>query len=302
MLAFASPAAAQNTYHTPQGVQAHPTTWVASRPDALTFDAVRAVQAAPATREMFDSISVSTVPAYATAVAGYTAGFWPTYLPLVQAFPQAEHISIAISARYHADCLDVEPGDAAPSQAAAWIRADIAAGFKKPCVYSSYWEYLHQVFPDIAANGIPRSAYWAWDANYTFVQHLDAGFDATQWTDRALGRNLDESTVTLAFLGAAPAPDPAPVNHHYAWFVAGPFPSKWGNLNERLVVERYDGARAHPAKYAGYLKNVLEPELVFLAARDAKVAGAGTAHPTWGQFHRGWRFQQLIHRAQGKLV
>lgn len=158
------------------------------------------------TAVQWDTITLSTIPANPFATAGYTSGFWPTYLPLRRAYPKAHTISIAINASNHADCLDVEPGDASPSQAAGWVKADIKAGFKKPCVYSSYWEFVNQVRPDLAAAGISRSSIFEWDADYTYTAHIDAGFDATQWTDRALGRNLDESTVTLAFLSIAQPP------------------------------------------------------------------------------------------------
>lgn len=167
---------------------------------------------------MYDSIDVSTVPAGAKVVAGYTAGYWPTYLGLVKAFPHAVHISIAISARFRADCLDVEPGDAVPSEVVAWIKADRAAGFARPCVYSSLWEFRSQIIPLIVAAHIPRSSIVEWDADYTYVAHIDAGFDGTQYTDRALGRNLDASLVTPALVsvgdGRVVAPKPKPVRPH----------------------------------------------------------------------------------------
>lgn len=157
-------------------------------------------------RVMYDSIEVGTVPSNPFAQAGYTSGSWPTYEPLRQAWPNAHTISIAVNASHHADCLDVEPGDASPSEAAAWVRSDIAAGFKKPCLYSSLSPWNTDLFPDLARAGIARSTYFAWDADYTFVAHLDAGFDATQYTDSCLGRNLDCSLVTLPFLTIAQPP------------------------------------------------------------------------------------------------
>lgn len=203
---LASPAAAQNVYHTALGVSAHPASW-----EQLSFTAD--VASASDTVAMFDSVDVATVPADAPAVAGYTAGRWPTYGSLVAKFPKAAHISIAIGARYHADCLDVEPGDAVPSEVPAWVRADIAAGFHKPCVYSSTSEFASQIRPLLAAAGISRSQVWEWAAHYTYVPHIEPGFDATQWTDRALGRNLDESMVTRAFYSYF-APNAVPTRVH----------------------------------------------------------------------------------------
>lgn len=72
------------------------------------------------------------------------------------------------------------------------------------------------------------------------------------------------------FVNATPKPAPQP--NRFALFVDGRFPSPWGDLSERLVVERYFGAYEHRAKYRGYLRGLLAAELGWLAARDAYVA------------------------------
>jgi hypothetical protein len=167
-------------------------------------------------REMFDSVVVSTVPANPSAVAGYLSGNWPTFGPLVRAFPRAYHVPVAIRAlpvypslAGRMVCLDVEPGDATPSEAGAWVRGEIHIGVK-PCVYSNL-STMPAVRGSITAAGVARSSYFLWVADWTFHPGLIAGFDAVQWTDHALGRNLDESTVSLAFLGIHPAPKPKPL-------------------------------------------------------------------------------------------
>lgn len=93
---------------------------------------------------------------------------------------------------------------------------------------------------------------------------------------------------------------PPGVLHHYSRFASGRFSSRWGVLNERSVVEHYDGARQHPAKYKTYLRK-LEAELKYLADRDWAVAHHQLVHgkPSWGLYHRGWRFQQLSKRSKG---
>ena len=190
----------------------HPGGW-GSTPPGVTLPAPL-LQAVPSAT-MYDSILLSTVPSHPFAAAGYTSGNWPTYLPMRSAWPTAHVVSIAINTSHHADCLDVEPGDASPSQAGPWARADIAAGFKRPCLYSDLSE-MPAVKASLAAAGLARSQYFLWLAWYRYVPGLIAGYDAVQWTDRALGRNLDESTVTLNFLTiaqppyVAPKPRPAP--------------------------------------------------------------------------------------------
>lgn len=204
----------QQAYATPYGPSAHPPGFALPSP-GLAPKASGVLTGAP-TAAMFDTITLSSMPSASAvrAAAGYTAGHWPTYLPLVHAFPHAKVISIAVGAGFHAMCLDIEPGDAVPSQAPGWYRAVKADGgipkvAGKPCLYSSLSEFLTQVIPTMNSAGISRSSYWGWDADYTFIPHIDLGFDATQWTDHALGRNLDQSMATYAFLGLS-LPTPAP--------------------------------------------------------------------------------------------
>lgn len=201
----------QRAYKTPYGPAAHsPTFGLPPTSARLTLP----LATAQPTVEMRDSVAVSAIPSGTRAVAGYTSGFWPTYSGLVRAFPRAYHVSIAISVAHHADCLDVEPGDASPSQSGAWVRADIAAGFKRPCVYANL-----ATMPAVKASlaGMARSQYLLWDADWTFRPHLDAGYDATQWTDHGpQGQNYDESTASYGFLRIPVAhPTVLPVCYHH---------------------------------------------------------------------------------------
>jgi hypothetical protein len=157
---------------------------------------------------MFDSVDVSQLPADAAAVAGYTAGSWPTYPTLLKSFPHAHVLSIAIGSGYDADCLDVEPGDATPAVAAAWVKRQLLRGVKRPVVYTSV-SGMDSLLATLAAAGIKRSQVRVWTAHYTFSAHLcgprscgqlrSTTADATQWTDKALGRNLDESLLAPGF-------------------------------------------------------------------------------------------------------
>src|SRR5439155_3038296 len=133
----------------PPPASAHPSGW--GFPHAPPT-----AQLAPpvASATMYDSITLATIPPNPFAIAGYTSGHWPTYLPMRNRWPASHTVSIAVSARYHADCLDVEPGDAVPAQVPQWIWADKAAGFQKPCVYSSWYEFVHEIRPILQRSGI----------------------------------------------------------------------------------------------------------------------------------------------------
>jgi hypothetical protein len=175
------------------------------------------------------------------------------------------------------------------------------------------------VLAALARAGIDRSQVRLWTAHYTGHAHLctaTCGFgfrwtaDATQWTDRALGRNLDESVCTDSFFGPPPSP---PDPHHYASYPQGPF--AWRNpatghvegLNERAIVQEYDHRRVHPQMNAQRLSE-LHAYLTFLRKRVWYVAhydvqtGVRRAEPDWGSYHRGWRWQMLLKRSRGERV
>jgi hypothetical protein len=166
---------------------------------------IAAAAAAQRPTIMFDSVTVGNMPASAPAVAGYTSGLFPTWPHLAALFPHARRLSIAVSSAHDAECLDVEPGDATPAVAAGWVKRQQARGIKRPVIYASR-DNMPAVLAALQAAGIPRSAVRLWSAHYTFHEHIcspacGARFtaDATQWTDKAIGRSLDQSKVDPSF-------------------------------------------------------------------------------------------------------
>ena len=155
---------------------------------------------------MYDSIDIRQIPPDAQAVAGYVGGNWPTYASLAADWPFAKKLSIAVNSRQNAECLDVEAGDARPDQAAAWVKRQQKRGVKRPVVYCSVSQ-APLLLRTLSKAGVFRADIRLWTAHYTFKPHLcssscgygDLKADATQWTDKALGRNLDASLVTPTF-------------------------------------------------------------------------------------------------------
>lgn len=163
------------------------------------------------TAEMFDSIDPRQIPAGQDA-AGYVDGRWPTFTAL----HGPSNLSIAVFAADDADTLDVEAGDATNSQAPGWVKRELGLGHWRPCVYTSA-SNVRALLAALAAAGISRSQIRLWTAHYTYRPHLcgpacglPAGVtaDATQWTDRSGGRNLDESTIADDFF-SVPTPEVA---------------------------------------------------------------------------------------------
>lgn len=156
---------------------------------------------------MYDSVNVGQIPADAAAVAGYVNGHWPTFSTLVRTHPNAKRVSIAVSVFADAQVLDVERGDATPDEAPGWVKLQKQRGEKRPGVYAAVSE-AQTVIDELARHGIKRDQYRLWTAHYTDVPHLCTpkcgnGFrdraDATQYTDKALGRNLDASLCSPGF-------------------------------------------------------------------------------------------------------
>jgi len=163
---------------------------------------------APTLLAMFDDVNVKLIPKSAPAVAGYVGGNWPTFKRLPKLFPHAHLLSIAVTAAEDAMCLDVETGDATPDQAPAWVRRQHGRGVKRPVVYTSA-SLLQGLVNLLAEHGLKHGRdYLLWSAHYTFHPHLCSsvcGFgirvtaDATQWTDHAFGRSLDQSLCSPGF-------------------------------------------------------------------------------------------------------
>jgi hypothetical protein len=156
---------------------------------------------------MYDSVNVSQIPLSAAAVAGYVGGNWPTFSKLQALFPHAHKLSIAVNVNEDADCLDIEAGDAAIDQAPAWVKRQFARGVKRPVLYTSV-DNVPALIHVLGQAGIFLTQVRIWTAHYTYKSHRCTevccggpkfAADATQWTDKALGRNLDASTCSPDF-------------------------------------------------------------------------------------------------------
>jgi hypothetical protein len=166
---------------------------------------------------MYDTVTNSLYPKDAQAVAGYVngeIGDQPNYQWLVRNFPQAQHLSIALSAGTDADCLDIENGAASPADAAAWYARQVARGITRPCFYASADLMQSDILPIIKASGFSRGGVRLWSAHYGRGEHIcgpvtcglmSSSADGTQWTSLALGLNLDQSLLKTNFFVMPPA-------------------------------------------------------------------------------------------------
>lgn len=160
------------------------------------------------TMYMFDDVNVSLMPTNAEAYAGYVDGRFANFTTLARMFPHAHLLSITVFGN-KAECADVETGDMTNASVYEWFKAMQKAGVWRPCIYTSA-SNMKAMQETMKANGFPRSSYRLWSAHYNGQAHFCApntcGYgldqaDATQFTDRALGRSLDESIVADDFFG-----------------------------------------------------------------------------------------------------
>lgn len=200
--------------------------------------------------KMLDSVDVAHLPDGADAYAGDTSGKWPTWVALSKRFHGKAHlVSIAIDATEHALCLDVETGDALPSQVPAWVKTEHARNVRRPIVYASA-SAMHDIVARLKAAGIGRDQVRLWSAHYGIGKHIcgpnvsGCGFpaaDATQWTDKAAGVGGSQIDETLCgdgfFFVPHPPPPPAPVE---GYVVAPGFTG--GALTGRAVTS-HDGGK-----------------------------------------------------------
>lgn len=269
---------------------------------------------------MYDDVTVGLIPAGAQAVAGYVDGRYANLTALRKAHPNAKVLEVCVSASHDPDlhasaALDVENGDATNAQAPAWVQRQLSRGLYKPTVYTSV-SNVSALIGTLTANGVPRDKYRVWSAHYTYNPHVcssacwpelgSIAVDATQWTDKALGKSLDESLCSSDFFELAPPAPPAPVDpHHYEWFDDKHRTLKGVKLVERNAVKHYDALRPHPIKYrkavAEYKMHcqLAANRIAHLVISEAEKSGKPR---DWKPYRRGWRYQQLIKRANGKKI
>jgi hypothetical protein len=165
---------------------------------------------------MYDTAQNNQFPPGAAAYAAYVdggIGDQPNYAYIVNTFPKAHHLSIALFPSDNADALDVEPGAASPGDIPGWFKRQQQRGIARPVIYASASLMNDSILQVLSQAGIPRSSARLWSAHYGAGQHicgptscglLSVEADGTQWTSNALGLVLDESLLLDNFFPSDP--------------------------------------------------------------------------------------------------
>jgi len=224
---------------------------------------------------MYDDVTLDLIPPNPQAVAAYPDGRFANLAEARQRFPHAIILPIAVSTATDASALKVkevgiddEAGDATNATAVPWTRRQLDAG-RIPVDYTSAGN-VAALISDLASAGVAREHFLIWSAHFTNHPHIcspsSCGFpqaDATQWTDKALGRSLDESLCADHFFPRLTVHPPNPPvdsgpaaarvvchldRHTHIWEVEGVKPShpvEFGGPDERetatIAVSRKSG-------------------------------------------------------------
>lgn len=169
---------------------------------------------------MYDSVTLDEIPSEPHAVAAYLNGRYQNLAQAHEKFPHARILSISVQGLDTvADCYDIENGDYHPDQAADLYDTAKHAGVWRPCFYADL-SNMPAVKASLNKVVTQRQDIRLWVAYYDDLPTLPHGYDAHQFTDKALGRNLDESICDSTFfqpraLASPTIPDePKDVTYH----------------------------------------------------------------------------------------
>jgi ABC-2 type transport system ATP-binding protein len=144
---------------------------------------------------VYDSVSPSSIPAGKSAAVYVNGSF------AASASQAAQHGSVlwidTNASDPAANVLDVEPGDATPTEAADWVQHRLTAHSDSVAiVYTmlSEWQQVKDKVANLPASMQGKVRYWI--ADPTGVPHVVAGSSATQWY---WGSNYDITTANPDF-------------------------------------------------------------------------------------------------------
>lgn len=163
---------------------------------------------------LYDSVNAFDIPANVEAVAGYVDGIYAWGPDSWARFATSFKLRIAVRASTNdGHALDVETGNASPSEVPGWVARRHAAGVQAPWIYCNRVNRPN-VEAALAGAQIPPSDVALWIATLDGTRTVPAGpypIAAVQWASPAIsGGHYDISDVNADY-GAAPGVLEGPV-------------------------------------------------------------------------------------------
>jgi hypothetical protein len=152
---------------------------------------------------MYDSTTEDQIPKEPHAVAAYINGKYENYDRCKQLFPHARILRLSVTGDVVADGYDMEKGDYQNDEAGKLYKIAKDAGVWRPCFYAQLSGNMPAVKKALNTVIAVRDDVRLWVAYYNRASDLPSEYDAHQFTDRALGRNLDESICADTFFQPA---------------------------------------------------------------------------------------------------
>lgn len=165
---------------------------------------------------MYDDTDLTQVPNMPHAVGCYRNGRYENEWEARTRFPHARILPISVEGRVACDAYDIEAGDYTPDDVPELYKIAREAGIWRPCFYAQLSGVMPAVRAKLSTVVAKREDVRLWVAYYNEQPDLPSWADAHQFTDRALGRSLDESICKDDFfppIGHQQPPGHAPVTH-----------------------------------------------------------------------------------------
>lgn len=161
---------------------------------------------------MYDSTTPEVIPANPHAVLAYINGEFANYEYCKEHFPHARILRMSVTGNVVADGYDIERSDYDPADVPGLYTKARDAGIWRPCFYAQLSGVMPAVKKELNTVVKTRQDVRLMVAYYNGTPDLPTGYDSHQFTDKALGRNLDESICASDFFQpvhpSAPAPKP----------------------------------------------------------------------------------------------
>lgn len=188
---------------------------------------------------MYDSVTASNIPTNPppAIVAGYINGLYAWSAADWSRFPNSRHVTITIWPTTTAEVMDVEYGDATPTDVPKWLskfRPDPSV--RQLTVYCSLDTTWPKVQSAVSAAGIAPPAYWI--ADYIGTAFLIAGSTATQWTDTRTLYDISETNGTWPTFPGLVKPTPPIIT-------PPPLPSPPKPKDDELITALTSGNQRH---------------------------------------------------------
>jgi peptidoglycan hydrolase-like protein with peptidoglycan-binding domain len=166
-----------------------------------------------------DSVGVGSLQSGLAVYAGYAYGPFNNWAALVARFGKtAKLISISpvVETSERVACLDIEPGNASPSSAPAFVRLGRSGILAKPTIYCSAGD-TGAVNEALQGAGIVRSSYYIWSAHW-IGKHIcgpaTCGYPQADGTQYDSNASFDSDIFSAYMFVGAPVPPPPPPPGH----------------------------------------------------------------------------------------